>query len=333
MPNSVSIKDIARAAGVAPSTVSRALRGHPRIGEGTAKRVRQLAEEMGYTPSLAARSLVTRDTATVGLLISHASDLFLARLVMGVEDAAWSKGYSVFLSSTYRNAEREHRVIRSFYERRASGVIVTSSQIDAGYLRLRERYRLPIVLVNCRDYPHSVSTDHLAGATQAMEHLWGLGHRRIAYIGNPFSRQTNLDRLAGYQNVLEMRGQAVDEQLIVEGDGKLAGGAEAMRRLLLLPSRPTAVFCFNDMTAMGALRTLAQAGLKVPRDCSVVGFDDLELAAFYCPPLTTVRQPSYQLGQRAMTMLLSLMDGEDDVPPEVLASELVIRETTGPALA
>lgn len=333
MPSSVSIKDIARVAGVSASTVSRALTGHPRISEDTAERVRQLAEEMGYTPSLPARSLVTRDTMTVGLLISHASDLFLARLVMGVEDAAWKEGYSVYLSSTYRDAEREHRVIRSFYERRASGIVVTSSQIDAGYLHLRRRYPLPIVLVNCPEYPQSVSTDSLSGALQAMEHLWSLGHRRIAYIGNPLSHQTNLDRMAGYRKVLALRGRAVDEELVVAGDGQLAGGMEAMGRLLALPHRPTAVFCFNDMTAMGALRALAQAGLEVPHDCSVVGFDDLQLAAYYCPPLTTVRQPSYQLGQRAMCMLLSLMAGEDDVPGEVLTSELVVRETTGPAPA
>ena len=203
--------------------------------------------------------------------------------------------------------------------------------IDAGYLELRQRFPFPIVLVNCPQYPHSVSTDNLSGARQAVEHLVELGHRRVAYIGNTFSHNTNLVRLAGYSETLSQHGLGVEERLIVRGDGTLAGGVLAMQRLLAQPDPPSAVFCFNDMTAMGVVRALAQAGLRVPHDCSVVGFDDLELAAYYCPPLTTARQPGYRLGQRAMQMLTQLIEGKDDIPAETLASELVVRETTGPA--
>jgi DNA-binding LacI/PurR family transcriptional regulator len=292
MKRSVSIKDIALADGVSPSTVSRALHHHPRISEATATRIRRLAEEMGYSPSLPARSLVTRHTATIGLVITHASDPFLGRLVIGVEEAAQANGYSVFLSSSYRSADLERKVIRDFHERRVTGIIVTGSQMDAGYLELRERYPLPIVLINFRDYPQSVSTDNLAGAQQA-----------------------------------------VDQALHVEGDGTLEGGLGSMRRLLALSRPPTAVFCFNDVTAMGVLRGLNAAGVRVPHDCSVIGFDDLDMAAYYCPPLTTVRQPSYRLGQRAMRMLLQLIQGREDVESEVLPAELVVRETTGPVPA
>lgn len=285
---------------------------------------------MGYSPSLPARSLVTRDTATIGLVITYVSDPFLGRLVSGVEETAQASGYSVFLSSSYRNAELERNVIRDFYERRVTGIIVTGSQIDAGYLQLRERYPLPIVLINFRDYPHSISTDNLAGARQAVEHLVALGHRRIAYVSNHHSYRTDLDRLAGYKAVLAQRGIPVDQTLLVEGDGTLEGGTRAMRQLLTLSSPPTAVFCFNDVTAMGVMRSLNTAGWQVPHDCSVIGFDDLDLAAYYCPPLTTVRQPSYCLGERAMRMLLQLIQGREDVEAEILPAELIVRETTGP---
>lgn len=333
MQRSVSIKDIARAAGVSPSTVSRALHQHPRISEETGERVRRLAEEMGYTPSLAARSLVTRSTLTIGLVITHASDPFVGRLVIGVEEAAQGNGYSVILCSSYRDADLERDVLHSLYERRVTGIIVTGSQIDTGYLQLRERYPLAIVLINCPDYPHSVSTDNQTGARQAVEHLVQLGHRRIAYVANHRSYRTDLDRLAGYKAVLAKCDIPLDESLIVEGDGTLPGGVQAMQQLLALPRPPTAAFCFNDLTAMGVLRALALADMQVPGDCSVVGFDDLEMSAYYCPPLTTVRQPSYHLGQRAMRMLLRLIQGQEDVQAKVLPGELVVRETTGPAPA
>lgn len=331
MEKPVSIKDIAQKAGVSPSTVSRALHYHPRISEETGAHIRRLAQEMGYSPSLPARSLVTRHTATIGMVITHAADPFLGRLVIGVEEAARSNGYSVFLCSSYRDVEREEEVIRSFYERRVTGVIVTGSQVNTGYQQLRERFPLPTVLINFPTYPYSISTDNCAGARQAVEHLVQLGHRRIAYVANRRSYRTDLDRLTGYKAVLAKHEIPLDERLLVEGDGTPAGGVQAMQQLLALSRPPTAVFCFNDMTAIGVLYALAQAGLHVPRDCSVIGFDDLDLAAYYCPPLTTVQQPGYQLGQRAMRMLLKLIQDEDDVQAEVLPAKLIVRETTGPA--
>ena len=197
MQKSVSIKDIAEAAGVSPSTVSRALHDHPRISEKTATRIRQIAQEMDYSPSLPARSLVTRHTETIGIVITHASDPFLGRLVTGVEEAAQSHGYSVFLSSSYRDAELEREVVRSFYERRATGVIVTGSQIDTGYEQIRERFPLPIVLVNSPNYEHSVSADNQGGAQQATEYLVQLGHRRISYVANRRSYHPILLALPG----------------------------------------------------------------------------------------------------------------------------------------
>lgn len=324
----VSIKDIAQEAGVSPSTVSRALHNHPHISTETGERVQRLAQEMGYTPSLVARSLVTQDTATIGLVITYTSDPFLSRMVQGVEETARSNGYTVFLSSSYRDYERELEVVRSFHERRTSGIIVTGSRIDMDYLDLENHYPLPIVLINCRRYPYSVSADKISGAKQAVEHLVQLGHRRIAFVSNTkFS--TDLDRQTGYQQVLSEHGIPIDDTLIVEGDGKLESGIRAGQKLLNLPQPPTAIFCFNDMSAVGVLTAFREAGLQIPRDCSVVGFDDLEMSAYLNPPLTTVRQPCYHMGQGAIRMMLQLIRGESDVQAEVLPTELIVRQTTG----
>jgi DNA-binding LacI/PurR family transcriptional regulator len=328
---SVSIKDIARAAGVSPSTVSRALHDHPRISQETKNRIRQLAQELGYTPSLPARSLVTRHTATVGMVITTASDPFLARLVQGVEETAERNGYSVFLSSSYRNADRELEVVRSFHERRASGIITTGSQIDDGYLQLSDQFPLPIVLTNRRTYPHSVYVDKVSGARQAVEHLTQLGHRRIAFIGGRHGHRSSLERLTGYRQGLEENDLPPEDSLIFDGEGTLASGIKAVEQILAMPQPPTAIFCFNDLTAMGVIRGLNQANAQVPRDYSVVGFDDLEMASYCCPSLTTVHQPTHRLGQCAINMLLKLIREESNPQPERLPAKLVIRESTGPA--
>lgn len=333
MSRSVSIKDIARIANVSPSTVSRALNADPRISEATTARILNLAQKMGYTPSLIARDLVTQQTNTIGLVISRISDLFIAELVIGVEQAARSYGYSVFLISSYRDANREKEAVQSLHERRTTGIIVTGSQIDEGYLALRGRFPQPIVLINCPAYPHSISSDNLAGAHQAVEHLVQLGHRRIAYLANPSSHQANLDRLVGYKTILNRFGLPLKQELVVDGDGTMASGQQGAEQLLAQAEPPSAMFCFNDLMAIGALCALSQAGLQVPADCSVVGFDDLEVAAYCCPPLTTVRQHRDRLGQRAMYMLHQLIQGRGEMQAEILPAELVVRKTTGPATA
>ena len=326
----VSIKDIAKAAGVSPSTVSRALSDHPRISTETKGRIRGLAEEMGYTPSLLARSLVTQDTATIGVVITSVSDPFLAHLVTSIEEVAQEQGYSVLMSSSYLDPDRELEVVGAFHGRRTRGIIVIGSHIDTGYLQMRDRFPLPVVLTNCRTYPYSVSTDNTAGARRAVEHLVQLGHRRIAYIANWRSRRSNFDRLQSHQQVLAANGIPVDEDLIIEGDGTLRGGSVAAQILLSRSQPPTAVFCFNDMTAIGVLSGLQQARIRVPEEMSVVGFDDVEFATHCYPRLTTIRQPTNLMGQRLIHMLLELIQGQEDVGPEILPAELVIRESTGP---
>lgn len=264
-------------------------------------------------------------------MITSVSDPFLTNVVTSIEEVAQEQGYSVLLSSSYLDTKRELEVVSSFHGRRTRGIIVIGSQIDTGYLHMRDRFPLPIVLTNCPIYPYSVCTDNLTGARQAVEHMVQLGHRRIAYIANRRSHRSNLDRLTSYQQVLEAQRIPVDEDLIIEGDGTLGGGNAAVQALRSRTRPPTAVFCFNDMTAFGVLSALRQAKTRVPEEMSVVGFDDVEFAAHCYPPLTTVRQQTDLMGQRLMHMLLALIRGQEDVEPEVLPSELIIRESTGPS--
>jgi len=325
----VSIKDIAKAAGVSPSTVSRALGDHPRISDETKEQVRRLAEEMGYTPSLLARSLVTQDTATIGIVITEASDPYLSNLVISIEKTAQEQAYSVLLRSSYFDAARELESVYAFHGRRVRGIIVVGSQVAGEYVKMQDQLP-PIALTNCPAYPYSVSCDNVTGSRQAVEHLCRLGHRRIGYIASRRSYGSNLARMTGYQEVLAEHGIPVDRDLIFEQNGTLEGGFEAAQELLAREPLPTAVFCFNDMTAMGLLNGLQQRGVRVPDDVSVVGFDDVQFAAHCYPPLTTVRQPTDEMGRRLMHLLRALIQGQEDVGPEILPANLVVRETTGP---
>ncbi|MFQ5611994.1 MAG: LacI family DNA-binding transcriptional regulator [Anaerolineae bacterium] len=326
----ISIKDIAKAAGVSPSTVSRALNDHPRISADTKQHIQQLAHEMGYTPSAVARSLVTRRTTSIGLIITTLSDPFYVRLIGGVEDVALKNGYQVFLSSSYRSRTRELDLIRLFQERRADGIIVSGSLVDEDYLELRNRFRLPIVLINRNSYPYSISTDNQEGARQAVDYLIQLGHRRIAYVSNMHSESAHRGRLAGYRASLQTGGIPFDPQLIVDGDGTIGCGSQILEQLFALPRPPTAFFCFNDLMAIGLIDALSKQGFQVPQNYSVVGFDDIEMAQYYNPPLTTVQQPGTRLGQCAIQMLLKLITGQADVRADVLPAELVVRGSTAP---
>lgn len=326
----ISIKDIAEKAGVSPSTVSRALSDHPRISPQTKSRIRCLAAEMGYSPNVIGRSLAARRTFSIGLVLRHVSDPFPAQIVRGIEDMAVANGYHVFLSSSYGDPERERDVIEIFRERRVDGMIVTSPSLGLRYTSLMDEFNIPIVLINCPEYPYSVSTDNLHGGRLATEHLLQLGHTRIGYVEQGGARRTNLDRLEGYKQALQSWGTHFDPLLVATGDGSIEGGKKGMEQLLALSSPPTAVFCYNDMTAIGAIAAIRAWGMHVPEDISLVGFDDIELAAYLNPPLTTIRQPRYELGRRAMEMLLALLAGDDEVTSIVLQGELIVRESHQP---
>ena len=332
----VSIKDIARAANVSHPTVSRALSHSPLVRGETAERIRLIAASLGYRPSAIARSLASNKTNTIGVVVTSIADPFIADVVSGIEETANDHGYSVFLANSNANPDREVKVVHSFHERRVDGIIVTASRVGALYVPLLSGLKVPTVLINNQhpdapdEFIYSVMIDNLKASTQVMKYLIGLGHRRIAYIGDQAGFQSDTERLAGYRQGLAFAGYPLLPELVVHGDGKPEGGRQAMEKLLSLPTPPTAVFCYNDMSALGALRALYGHGIKVPDDISLVGFDDLAIASYTSPLLTTVGQPKQQMGRMAMDTMLKLISGVGTKANIKVDGELIIRESTAP---
>jgi DNA-binding LacI/PurR family transcriptional regulator len=341
----VSIKDIARVAGVSYSTVSRALSDSPRVNRQTKAHIQRIAAEMGYLPSAVARSLVTRRTNTLGVVVTTITDLFFAEVIHAIEETALKHSYNVILTNSGGCPERELAALRSLRERRVDGIILISGCTSKETFCAEEGMDIPIVIINnaYREHiGHSVEVDNAAGSRDAIRHLLALGHRRIAHIAGPAREWDAVERLRGYEEALQAGGLAVDPDLIVPGDNRPEGGIASMQQLLALPVRPTAVFCYNDATAMGAMRAARSSGLRIPDDLSIVGFDDIDLAPYFEPPLTTVAQPKRKMGEMAVEMILKLLSdarqpgqsNQATVKDCVLPSRLVVRASTAaPAAA
>ncbi|MBS1251849.1 MAG: Catabolite control protein A [Anaerolineales bacterium] len=285
---------------------------------------------MGYTPSAVAQSLVTRQTRTIGLVVTSISDPFVDRIVDGVEGLATEAGYSVFLCSSHADPDREMEIVETFHRRRVDGVIVVASRVGRLYGDHLERLRVPIVLVNNQadsDYVYSVSADDEAGARLAVRHLVELGHQRVGYIGCGLRPPSNRRRQAGWQAELEQAGITVDPDWSTVPDtmddiknGRLGLGP-------LLDAGVTAVFCYNDRTAVGVLLAARERDIHVPGELSVVGFDNIAPSWYVAPALTTVHQPRLKMGNRAMQILFDLL-AERPVADALLPCRLVVREST-----
>jgi DNA-binding LacI/PurR family transcriptional regulator len=327
----LSIKDIARLARVSHPTVSRALQNSPLVNAKTAEKIRRIADEAGYRASAVARGLVTRRTRTIGLVVTTVADPFASEVACGMEQIANDHGYAVILADSNADPERERKLVRDLAERRVDGIVVTASRVGALYLNMPEELQVPIVLVNDQ-YPggflHSVMIANFEGMRSAAEHLIALGHRRIAYLGDEFGYQSDVERLAGYRAALAQAGLPTPAALVAQGDGRPEGAMAAMEKLLALARPPTAVCCYNDMSALGAMRQIRKHGLRIPDDISVTGFDDLFFSAYLEPPLTTVRQPMTRMGQLAMESLLKLMSGEASGAQIRVETELIVRAST-----
>ena len=330
----VSIKDIARAAGVSHSTVSRALGDSPLIRPERKDVIRRLAREMGYSPDASARSLVMGRTCTVGVVVTTIADPFSAEVVDGIEGEAYSNGYSLVLTTSQDEPEREIAAVETLRSKRVEAVIVISSRVGALHRDRLDAAGVPVILLNTHSrqvgkQTFSVRVDDVHGARLATQHLLSLGHRRIAHVTGPAGHSPTGDRQAGYSAALAEAGIPYDSAMVVMGTGRLAAGEQALPILLALPDRPTAVFCYNDMTAIGLLAAAHRAGLRVPRDLAVAGFDDIPFATYSSPPLTTIAQPKFEMGQRAMRMALALIGGQaEGIEDVVLLGRLVVRETT-----
>ncbi|NJN84893.1 MAG: LacI family transcriptional regulator [Caldilineaceae bacterium] len=334
----ISIKDIADAAGVSHPTVSRALRGEGRMSGQTRSRIVALAQEMGYTPSLVARGLVTQRSHSVGLVVTSFVDPFHSEVAQGVEDEARRRGYSLFLASTGVDALRELEVVDDFQGRQVDGIIVSSSRVGNQYRGLLKEIGIPIVLINTHadgENVHSIYHDDYHGGRQLMQHLLDRGYRRIAYLGNRRAGRADSERERAWVDA--MHAVELDPALTVKGpNGRLHGGAAGAELLLrqandLWNSPPEAIYCYNDTVAIGAASVLRRNGLRVPSDVALTGFDDIDVAAYVDPPLTTLHQPRTEMGALAMRLMLALLDDNRHPPVNqttILQGTLVVRESS-----
>jgi DNA-binding LacI/PurR family transcriptional regulator len=333
----VTIKDIAKQAGVTHATVSRALHGSPLISVETSARIRKIAADLGYQPSAAARSLKTNRSQVLGVILSNIADPFFSEILQGIDEIAQQGGYSLFIAAAQHSLVREQAIVKTMREHRVDGVIICSTPFSAEQSQLLLSHNTPIVVINnqsAEDYRYSIYHDDLYGSQQVTQHLIDLGHKRIAYLGSALSSRANQQRLAGFRERMQAAGLPVPEPFIREvtaNDPEAA--SQAIEHFLALDNRPTAIFCFNDMLAMGALKGLQRAGLSVPQDCSVAGFDNITFSAYTNPSLTTFDQPKREIGVQAARLLLGLLDQSTDAPSpniQTLRGTLLVRGSTAP---
>lgn len=334
-----TIKDIAKKAGVSHTTVSRALHNSPHISVETTQRILTIASDLQYHPSFAARSLKTNRTQALGVIVSHIDDPFFGEILQGIDDVAQTNGYSLFIAASQQDPSRENAIVQTMREHRVDGVILCSPRFSTEQSSQIHSYNIPIVAINnqsASDYQYSIYHDDVDGGRQACEHLINLGHRRIAYLGDSSSGRTTRERLAGYLEAINKAGINLVPEYIHQVAGNSAGkGYSALEYYLGLPIRPTAIICYNDMMAVGVLKGLHQAGIKVPEDISVTGFDNIMYSDFTDPPLTTIDQPKRFLGAEAGRMILELLKAEarresSDTKIKRLRGMLLIRKSTAP---
>lgn len=331
----VTIKDIAKMAGVSPSTVSRALNDSPLISLATRKYVQRLAAELGYERNELARGLVTGTSGALGLIVPDITNPFFAEIAKGVSDVAHAHGYGVLLCTTEEDLDKETRYIRFLRRKRVDGLILCAVTVDDPNLSELLRHSIPFVLVSRLvrgfDVPFVVGDDKM-GTRLALEHLIQLGHRRIAFIGGPPNVQSSQDRMEEFRKVLKEHGLRVRKNWAVFADFSQAAGREVAQQLLKKRPRPSAIFAANDVIALGVLEAAESLSISIPEDLSLVGYDDISYAALPRIQLTTVAQPAYAMGQIAAEYLLRMRQGKaQECLRCILPPRLVVRGTTAPA--
>lgn len=334
---SLTIEQIAQLANISRSTVSRVLNNHPHVRPDVRDRVLRVISEQGYTPQAAARSLASRRTNVIGLLIPRSTtvifnDPFFAQVIQSVTEACAQFGYFLMLSMVRTEHEQGFydRILRS---RHFDGMIMLSSDIDDPILPQVLKDRMPLTLIGSHPYFENISwvdAEQRHGARNAVAHLVALGHRRIGTVTGPLEMQAGIERRDGYKQGILEAGLPIIHDYIVTADWTQQGGYKAMQQLLALPQPPTAAFIASDTMAIGAIRAINEAGLSVPDDIAIIAFDDLPSASYANPPLTTVRQPISEMGATAVKLLLDQFeDPEKSVVQVRLPTQLVIRSSCG----
>ncbi|MCX7795182.1 MAG: LacI family transcriptional regulator [bacterium] len=324
-----NIQDVAKLAGVSPSTVSRALNGFPGISEKTRQKVIEAAKRLNYKPNYRGQILTTRSTRNIGLLITDITNPFFPELVRGAEETASEVGYTILLGNTSESVEKETNYLDFFSRGPVDGVIISASRIPNEHIIDLAEEGLPIVVINrILEHPKIsyVSTDMERGGYLATKHLIELGHTKIAFVNGPGHSEAAERRLSGYKKALEEAKIRYNSNLVSSNVPVAESGYKETLRLLTAKNPPTAIFTYNDLMAFGVMKAVKDLGINIPDNLSIVGFDDIFFSSFTDPPLTTIRQPKEELGKRAVELLLKLM--KEERQGILLEPELIIRNTT-----
>ncbi|TDN57961.1 substrate-binding domain-containing protein [Paraburkholderia sp. BL10I2N1] len=329
-PPNVTLEEIARAAGVSPSTVSRILNGSARVLPEKRRAVEEAIARFNYRPNVLARSLASGKTNTIGVLTQTVSSPFYAEWLRGIEDGLLEPGFTALFVSSRWNVNDEKSRMEEFIARRVDGIILLHAQLDEPSLIEYSRHAPLLVLGRSVQNTGSLvglPIDNLQGARDATRHLIEQGHREIVFIAGPPNHEDAIERMDGYRLALEEAGIGFDRDRVEQGDYLETGGLAAMERLLTRDLSFSAVFCANDQTAYGARLALFRHGLRVPDDISLVGFDDLPTSSYMTPPLTTVRQPTYEIGRLAAQGIVRMIR-KTSIALSPIPLTLVTRETT-----
>jgi LacI family transcriptional regulator len=330
----VTIYEVARAAGVSTATVSRVINDRRHVRQETRLRVEVAMRDLGYVANRQARGLAGGRSRVIGLLVYELGSSYFNQLIRGIDAAVTSIGYDLMLYTTHARREKEAQHASELARGPVDGLIIVLAVDIENYIDRLHSQRMPFVLLDYDSHVPGttfITAANRQGARDAVDHLLGLGHRRIGLITGTPGTSSARERLAGYRDALRSASIDHDPGLVVKGDFLEDRGYAATRKLLALQPRPTAIFTSADTAAFGAMRALREAGIRVPEDISIVGFDDIPESSLITPPLTTVRQPLREMGATAVRLLQRLMDEPDTTPRRTeLATQLIVRESSGP---
>jgi LacI family transcriptional regulator len=324
----VTIKDVAKAAGVSISTASYALNDSAKVSQETKLRIRRVAEELRYFPNGTAKNLKRKRTDTIGIILGDLTGPFYGELIGGIQDALGNSEYDLIICSNHGG--RVSTAQKSLRERRVDGAVILSPFMESDFILDMSESRMPIVVLD-RELKGknvcSILIDNDKGAYLAVSHLISLGFRDVYYIGGPSIAYDESKRFTGYQRALKENGIRLDKSRLLKGDFTERSGYEAVKLLVARGEIPPALFCANDEMAIGAIRMLQEAGIRVPDQVSIVGFDDIRLSSYISPRLTTIGRPMFEMGILAAHVLLKAIAGEPMGGNVVLSVDLIVRES------
>ncbi len=331
--SNITIYDVAREAGVSMATVSRVVNGNPNVKPVTRKKVLDVIERLGYRPNAVARGLASKKTTTVGVIIPDISHVFYAELARGIEDIATMYKYNIILSNSDQTREREFHLINTMLGKQVDGLIFISENVTDTHVDEFKRARIPVVLASSIDKKHeipSVTIDYRQATFDAITNFIGKGHKRIAMLKGPDTTAGISERkMEGYQDALKAANIPFDENLVISSEYAHEDGLEAFEELWKLDERPTAIFCASDELALACINAAYDHGVDVPNDIEVIGFNDTKLAKMIRPTLTTVVQPTYDIGAVAMRLLTKYMNNEEvEDDTIVLPHHIIFRGST-----